>query len=53
MKKLKVFMLAFVMVLCGTIFLSACDKDKKPEEPIVAIESTVNPRIIGRRRHYR
>lgn len=49
MKKLKVFMLAFVMVLCGTIFLSACDKeeDKKPEPPIVAVESIVNPIIAG------
>lgn len=45
MKKLRLFLLAFVMLLCGTVVFGACDKEEeeKPENPIVAVESTVNP----------
>lgn len=47
MKKLKLFLLAFVMVLCGTVVLSACGKDGEPEKPIVAVDSTVNPILFN------
>ena len=52
MKKLKLFLFAFVMLLTGTMFLTACDKEQEPPvEPIVAVDSVVNP-IIDTSREY-
>lgn len=48
MKKLKLFMLAFIVVICGGIVFSACEKEKAPEEPqVVAVESTINPQLTN------
>ena len=53
MKKLRLFLLAFVMLLCGTVVFGACDKEEeeKPENPIVAVESTVNPILTSNYYH--